>query len=339
MPNFVTNSNSVTLRPDLAMFTHLDPEMQRRGYVATSILPPFEVQRSAGTFGMIELKSLLANKDADTKRAPRGGYNEGDYEVKDRSYQTEQHGWKERLDDREQAMYADYFNGSSLEAEMIAAMRAWEHVLHNLDKRVIEKAITNLPSGQKAEAAAKWDVIATADPAADIEAACMAVWNRTGAMPDTLTLSLEAYRKLRNCKTILDRISSQGAGDRTLPTDVNLEKLAEVFDLRQVVVAGAIGNAANRAKDAVIETVFPKTVALVHKAAETNDFAEPCLGRIFHWGGDGSSKIGIPGERAAIGVVEIYRNEDVRSDFVRVRHETDEFILYPEMGQLITAVL
>jgi|GEM_PF-1242819 len=334
MPDFTRTGP--TLRPDLGTFSQLDLEIQRRGYVATRILPGFEVRRSAGTFGVITLKSLLANKDAETKRAPRGGYNEGDYDLEDRSYQTQEHGWKERIDDREREMYADYLNGQSDTADEIATSRAWEQLLHNLDKRVIKAAITDLPSAQKVATATKWDVLATADPAADIEAAVMAVWARTGIMPDTLTISLPVYRKLRNCKTILDRISSLGAGDRTLARDVNLQKLAEVFDLRQVVVAGAIGNSANRAKDAVLETVFPKTVAMVHKAAETNDFKEPCLGRIFHWGGDGSR---MRGGDPLVGVVEEYRDEDVRSDFIRVRHETNEFILYPEMGQLITGVL
>ncbi|MEM9588617.1 MAG: major capsid protein [Planctomycetota bacterium] len=326
-----------TLRPDLATFAELDMEMQRRGYVGTRILPGFEVGKPEGKFGVIELKDLLANKDADTKRTSTGSYNESDYELKERSYQTEEHGWKERIDDRERQMYSDYFEGSSYDAEQVAANRSWEHVLHNLDKRVIKATITDLPAGQKAAASAVWSNAATADPIADIETACEEVWKRTGMWPDTVTMSVLAYRKLRHVQKVLERINSNGAGDRTMPRDVNLAKLAELFDVRQVVVAGAVGNTANRPKKAVLDTVFPKGSVLVSKAAQTNDFKEPCLGRTFHWGGDGSEIQGEDGR--LIGVVEEYRNEDRRSDYVRVRHETDEFILYQEMGQVITGVL
>jgi hypothetical protein len=53
-----------------------------------------------------------------------------------------------------------------------------------------------------------------------------------------------------------------------------------------------------------------------------------------HWGGDGSQ---IDSERL-IGVVERYRDEDIRSDVIRVRHETDEHKVYPEMAQVITGI-
>jgi hypothetical protein len=112
------------LRPELSTFEELDREMQLRGYVGTRIMPAFQVGVAAGTFSVIALKSLLANADASTKRTSTGGYNRGDYKWEPRAYQTQENGWEEPVDEREAAMYANFYD-----YEEIAAYRAWEHVL------------------------------------------------------------------------------------------------------------------------------------------------------------------------------------------------------------------
>jgi hypothetical protein len=57
--------------------------------------------------------------------------------------------------------------------------------------------------------------------------------------------------------------------------------------------------------------------------------AEPCIGRMFHWSEDGSS----PG-----GTVESYRDEIVRGNIIRVRHDVDEVVLYPQAGHLVSNI-
>jgi hypothetical protein len=56
---------------------------------------------------------------------------------------------------------------------------------------------------------------------------------------------------------------------------------------------------------------------------------DACIGRTFHWSQDGSS-IG--------GTVESYRDERVRGDVIRVRHDVDEIVLYPQAGHLLSNV-
>jgi hypothetical protein len=68
---------------------------------------------------------------------------------------------------------------------------------------------------------------------------------------------------------------------------------------------------------------------MVAKIATSVDMREPCIGRTFHWTQDGSS-IG--------GTVESYREEAIRGDVIRVRHDVDEVILYPEAGHLLSNV-
>ena len=68
---------------------------------------------------------------------------------------------------------------------------------------------------------------------------------------------------------------------------------------------------------------------MVARVAETQDHREPCIGRTFHWGEDGST-IG--------GTVETYRDENIRSDIVRNRLDVDEKRLVIESGHLLTNI-
>jgi hypothetical protein len=69
--------------------------------------------------------------------------------------------------------------------------------------------------------------------------------------------------------------------------------------------------------------------AMVCRVATSADIREPCIARTFHYTPDGS-QIG--------GTIETYRDETIRSDIVRVRHEVDEVVMYAQMGHLIAGI-
>ena len=68
---------------------------------------------------------------------------------------------------------------------------------------------------------------------------------------------------------------------------------------------------------------------MVCRIATDSDIKSPCIGRTLHWAEDGS-EIG--------GTVETYRDESVRGDVVRVRHQTDEKMLYTQAGHLLSNI-
>jgi hypothetical protein len=105
--------------------------------------------------------------------------------------------------------------------------------------------------------------------------------------------------------------------------------LAAVFDLPHIIVAGGSQNTANEGQVAAISQLWSDEYAMVCRVATGADFKEPCIGRTFHWGADGSS-IG--------GTVESYREEQTRSEIIRCRHDVDEITLYPQAGHLLSNV-
>ena len=105
--------------------------------------------------------------------------------------------------------------------------------------------------------------------------------------------------------------------------------LSAVFDLPNIIVAGTSKNGAKEGQAASPTQIWSGEYAMVCKIASGPDMRDPCIGRTFHWSQDGSS-IG--------GTVESYRDETVRGDVIRVRHQVAEVVLYPEAGHLLSNV-
>lgn len=313
------STSLATRRPDLSgAFQEFDLEMNRRNFIGSRILPVFEVEEDAGKYPVIPIEQLLAENE--TRRAPKSGYNRGEFEFETGSYITEEHGWEEPLDDREVRMYRHY-----IQAEMIATARAVNFVAGAAERR-IASAIFNSTTFNTTAVTNEWDDLSNATPIDDVEAAVIRVYDATGLWPNTLVITNKVFRNLRRCSQVLDRIESSGAGNATKARDVTLQMLAQVFDLEKILVGNASKNTAGEGQSASISPVWSNEYAWVGKTAETGDIQEPCVGRSFHWDEDGSTYEGR---------VESYRDESIRSDVIRVRHDTDEKIMYAACGELL----
>lgn len=321
------SSSLATQRPDLATFLEFDLESERAGYIATQVLPVMDVASQAGTFGKIPLEQLLQQRS--TLRAPGSGYARGNWTFETTTYATVEHGAEEPIDDRESRMYAEYFD-----AEQVSTMRAFSSVLRNAEQRAADlvfNATTWNGAALTTAVTLEWDPNHKSDavPIDDVEAAVAKVYDGSGLWPNALIINRKVFRNLRNLDQIVDRINSEGAGNASKPSDITVEMLARVFDLDYVIVAGTSRNSAKEGQAATPVQIWSGEYAMVCKVATGSDMREPCIGRTFHWSDDGSS-IG--------GSVESYRDETVRGDVIRVRHDVDEFVLYPQAGHLLSNV-
>lgn len=306
-------------RPDLgATLTEFDVRANQAGYVGLQLFPPIDVQEQSANIGRIPIEQLLQTQD--TARASGGGYRRGNFTFDDFSYATKEHGWEEPVDDRNMRIYRRYFD-----AEVIAARRAQNFVIQNHEIRCCAAAQSTTAHATGAAAAA-WSVKATADPVADVLARIRAVRLACGLTPNVVVMDYDAFTYALETDSVVDRLKYAGYDD---PKDVGEAALAKLFKVRRVIVAGSLKNTAAEGS-LTLASAWDRTKVAVGRIAETNDVAEPCLGRTFHWSADGSS-IG--------GTIETYRDETKRSDVVRVRMETDEKEMYPECWQVITGVL
>lgn len=320
------STSLATLRPDLAAsFMQFDLEMDRRGFISSQVLPVVEMMSSAGKFGLIPIEQLLQNRDVN--RANGGGYSRGNYTFKDASYATSEYGAEEEVDDREATLYREYF-----QAEQLAAMRAYDAVLRAQEIRaaaLVFNTTTWTGASLTTAVGVPWSTAATCTPVDDVEAAVNKVYDNSGLWPNALVINRKKFRQLRNSAQIIARIVASGAGSPAKPSEVTVAMLAQVFDLPHIIVAGSSKNTAAEGQAASLAQIWGNTNAMVCRVAETDDIKEPCIGRTFHWGEDGS-EVG--------GMIETYRDETVRADITRVRHDVQEQILYTQMGHLLTNV-
>lgn len=320
MPN--PSTSIATLRPEIAgSFTEFDLAMDRLGFIGHQVLPVLEVAAASGIFGKIKLEQLLQNNI--TKRASGSGYSRGDWDFTSDSFATDENGWEEPVDDREREIYANFFD-----AEMIAAQRAMDMVLRNAERR-IAALVFNTTTFTPTTITNEWDDFTNAVPITDVNARRKAFFEATGLEANALIVNEQVFRNLRQCDQITDNIASSGAGDSIVQGRISKQQLAQAFDLPNILVAGSAQNTANENQTRSISRIWSDEYAMVTRVAETQDIQEPCLGRTFHYGADGSD-VG--------GTVESYRDEPVRSDIIRVRHDTHEKILYTAMGQLLDNV-
>lgn len=314
-----------TLRPDLASFLEYDLESDRLGYVASKVFPVVEVASQAGVFGVIPVEQLLQQRT--TARAPGSGYSRGNFTFTTSSFACEEHGAEEPVDDRQAKMYREYFD-----AEQVATMRAFSAVLRNAERRVAD-AVFNATTWNGAALTTgithEWDDATNCVPITDVNAARNKVYDGSGLWANALIINKKVFHNLRRSTQVIDAIESAGAGDASKQSDITADLLARVFDLDYVIVAGASRNSAAEGAAATPTQIWSDEYAMVCRIATSADMAEPCIGRMFHWSEDGSS----PG-----GTVESYRDEIVRANIIRVRHDVDEVVLYPQAGHLLSNI-
>lgn len=319
------STSMTTLRPDLAEFYEFDYEMEKNGFVSTQVLKVAETALQSDNPGKVPLEELL--KPADTKRTSRGTYNRISTNFTTFSYATDENGIEHPVDARDEKRYQNV-----LQVEKLAADVAFNTVMRNQEQRVAD-AVFNTTTWTGADlttsVGTEWDTVATAVPITNVEAAVQKVYDNSGLWANALIINRKVFRNLRNCASIIDRINSAGAGSPSKASDVTVQMLSAVFDLPYIIVAGTSKNSANEGQDASVSQIWPDEYAMVCRVATSENMREPCIGRTFHWGEDGST-IG--------GTIEEYWSDEARARMIRVRHDTDEVIMYPEAGHLLSNI-
>jgi len=294
-----------------------DLAMSQAGLIATRVFPVMEVGKPSGEFGKVTIESLL--RTLPTERAPGAGYNRSQWQFTTDTFITQEHGHESVVDAREAAIYRDF-----IDAEMITAARCRNIVLQNAEIR-LAAMLQNTGTYTPTSVTNEWDDHTNATPVTDVEAAINRLWVK-GIIGNALVVSRNVFRNLRLCNQVRDIITASGAGQQAMPNEVTAMKLAEVFDLRYVIVGGGLKNTAKQGQTASTSAVWSDEYAIVTRVAESNDIAEPCIGRTFHYSEDGS-QIG--------GTMESYYDPKVRGTVIRCRHDVQEKVLYTEALELL----
>jgi hypothetical protein len=287
-------------------------------YVGSRILPMLAVPKAEANFPKIMREGLL--RRADVKRAVGGAYNRDAFDVEDDSYQCFEYGVEIKLDDSEIALYANDFDAEAAKAEV-----AINKLLNEYEIRVaaaVFNTTTWTGSTLYTDTTVAWTTSTSATPVSDVQDAKEKVRALTGMIPDTVVLNQTAFVGLLKADDIKDRIKYV-----EVLSQANLANaLAGVFGVRQVLVAPAVYNSAGEGPAFSAANVWSSDYAMVCVAAKPGDrLVTPCIGRTFSWSPDA----GFPY------TMETYREEQTRSEVLRVRHYVDEKIFDASYGHLL----
>lgn len=309
------------IRPDLGTMAYeYSLTAAGLGFIAQRVLPPFYTPLKTAQYPVIPAEALL--EDVDTQRAPRTAYARGDWEFDFLDFNCSENGYEEPIDDSEAQLYRNFFD-----AETMATYRAMSIILRRLEKRVASKVFNATTFGGHAVGKA-WNSYADADPRADVLAGIEAIRMSTGLKPNALILDESVLLHVSMCQSVIERVKYSNPdairGDLTIP------QLQAYFGVEQIIAAGAVRNTAAKGKAKSIASVWSPTMAMLGVVSSGGqDLREPSLGRIFSWEEDAPEML----------VVETYREEQIRSDVVRARQNTDECVQFTGAGYLMTGVI
>ena len=311
-----------TLRPELGTLYEFDLNNNRSGFIGYRVMPILNVKTAADKFGRIPTEQL--GKLATVTRNSSGSYNRIHWTFTDDSYATKEYGLEGPVDNRNARLYDEYFK-----AEVATTQLVTHNVLANAEKRVADAVFnTTTFTSYTTSVSTEWSS-ASATPITDVMAASQLVRNRTGRYANALVICRKVRRNLVNVTQIIDRIAASGAGDKVKPADITDAQLAACFDVDYVIVADSSYDSTTEGQSTTFSDIWDDEYAMVCRVAQTDSIEEPCIGRTFHWTGDGSSPDG---------TVEVYESKEVRGEVVRVRHDVHEKVIYPECGQLLANI-
>jgi hypothetical protein len=304
-------------RPDLAV-TAMTARDSHAGFIGLQVMPLFRVDDSVGQYPVIPPEVMFALQE--TKRAARGNYQRSDWDWDWDNYATTENGFEEAVDDKEVKLYRRYFD-----AEKMSTRRAVNVILRKQEYR-IASALFNASNFTAHALTNEWDDATNATPKADVDTARETIHDAIGMNPNTLIIPYKTYLAMGRCDEIIDRIKY------TNPTvqrgDVAPALLAQYFEVEKVIVGDAMYNGAKKGQTASLTQMWNPEYAMLCVTDGSENFETPSIGRTFLWVADSPENV----------VVESYRDETVRGDVVRVRHDTDEEFISTDCAYLFSNV-
>lgn len=301
-------SDTAIQRPDLGQAVYETMQAApTMGYIGLQLMPVFRVPNQTATYPVIPKESLF--NLLDTKRGPLGHYNRADGEFEEGYYKTAENGLERRVDDRFSALYSSKFA-----YELTIANILMNDILRAQEYRVANKLFSETNFKSAVAAGTPWSTIATAKPKDDVDTGKENL-RTNGIIPNTLAMSYATFLDLTKNAAVQEQVY-QLFPDAAKTGMVGIEHLKTYFDVERVLVAGALQNTAKSGQDATLASIYSDNYALLCKTSD-GDISEPCIGRTFLWNEGASDEV----------ITEEYYSDEVRSNILRVRHDSAEALL------------
>ncbi len=287
--------------------TNLLLRRQVGGFAIPSIFPDLQVQKESDLFFRFNAASLITVPRSE--RAPASAYNRVDYRIETATYSCQEYGLEHAVDDRIRENADDPLRPLENAARILQDL-----LLLDMERRGYN-AIVNagVPSSTPS---VKWN---GTNPTIvrDIKNAAKAVADACGLYPNTIVIPLDVWLVISEDSDVRNRLAV------TQPRVLTREMFGSLVEIPNVIIAGAVTNAAKEGLAVSLQRIWGDNVLLAYVNPQPA-IEQPAFGYTFtttRW------------------VVEQYREEQTRSTVVRVRRVYDLRVVMPDAGYLLTDVL
>jgi hypothetical protein len=312
------NSTAV-LRPDLNDAVLEYAQALNSQYMGLQLLPIMDSDVRNASFAKIAV-SEVTKPVGDLKRSATASYDRVVTEVTSDTFDCEEYGIEELIDDGESNFISNYFDAETATAQLLVhrAMRTQEKRIATL----LFNATTF--AGYTGSVTNEWDDKTNATPFDDISDTILTLKQNVGGVVEgeiCLAVSEKVFRNIYETDQIkaLRRGGNGASIDRLAPDHA---ELARILNVAQVYSSPSQDNGADIWDDEYALLYIRSTAGSASLRSQIQ------LGRSFLWTQDTPDNM----------VMETYRAEDRRSNVLRARQYIDEKVLTVQAGYLLSNI-
>jgi hypothetical protein len=298
---------------------------QEKLYIGQLIFPVYPSGREVGRYPKFRIGAAELLKAGQgygsTKRNETGTYNELTRKFEWDSFQTEEYGLEERVDDVVARRMESFFD-----AEMVTGRLLMNSLMLDYEVEIAAKTYNTNTFGDT-NTVAMWtetNVATTMDVPQDMNAAIERM-TLLGEVPTTFVISLKLWNRIRRSKLLQTFVYgylnvNQGG------SQITEQMFANVFGLQEILIAKKSYDTSLKGTTPfnVVPVWNDDWVALIRRAE--GDFMNGGVGRTIIWDADA------PG---GLFTSESYRDEKRRGNMLRVRSNRITKVVSPNCVQLL----
>lgn len=288
---------------------------QNQLLVADDVAPVITVPNKSGKYYTFGVETRDAVSDL---RAADGTYNRVQHALSTDTYSCDDRGLEEPIDDSTLANADEQVNPLEDATNLVT-----ELVKLNTERRIAALVSGSAWSQSTAVAAAdRWDGN-DSDPLKQIQADRDALVAAGGMVPNRLLLGNAVWAQLKYHPILRKLFESTG-------TTPSAERLADYFEVEQVVIGRAVYNTSKQGKTSSMAAIWGKIAFLYYFPPAAPGLRTPTALAQFSWTKD---------TNGARQVIERYHDDRARSEIVRNRIHQDEKVCALAFAALRTTVI
>lgn len=312
------NNAAAVSRPEITELLEEARDIEKF-FIAEKLAPVKDVKARGGRYPRLKLDNGQLMKRDVTKRGPTGTYTEIARKSDWDTYDCEDLGLTERIDDSNAEEMKDFFD-----MEMITSRLILRQMKIDMEIRTAELIQDPAEFTATAAAVAYTEAnIATIDFPRDVSDAIIRL-EQTAVEANTMVIESKLWERIRRSTKLQTYLFNNlnTVGSRL----INPKDISEAFNGIEVLVAKANYDSANRAKTANLTSIWSPGYIWVGKTSG-GAFEAGGAARTLVWGADS------PG---GLYTTETWRDEIRRGDMIRVRSHIASKVIDASCGQIIT---